>query len=106
MEKYWLKLNTNNSIPNSTVLLTPLPKEKTALGYVNLSLPLNLNLTNNNELGWAETSFNAQSMDEEYDSYSFGVLMKLDVNILKFWEVSVQIIFDCSVFRLNIYIDA
>ena len=45
-------------------------------------------------------------MDEEYRCYSLGVLTKLDVNILKFWEVRVQIIFDRSVFRLNIYIDA
>jgi hypothetical protein len=75
------------------------------LGYVNLSLPLNLNLTNDDELGWAETSFDTQSVDEEYHSYSFGMLTKLNVNILKFWEVHVQIIFNCSVFRLNIYID-
>jgi hypothetical protein len=106
MEKYWLKLNMNDSIPDSTVLPTPPPKEKTVLGYVNLGLPSNLDLTDDNELGWAETSFDTQSMDEEYHSHSFGMLMKLDVNILKFWEVHVQIIFDHSVFRLNIYIDA
>jgi hypothetical protein len=89
MERYRLKLNTNNSVPNPTVLPTPspLPPKKTALGYVNLGLPSNLNLTDDNELGWAETSFDAQSVDQEYHSYSFGVLTKLDVNILKFWEV-------------------
>jgi hypothetical protein len=103
MKQYQLKLNTNT---DPTVLLTPTPKEKTALGYVNLSLPLHLNLTNDDELGWAETSFDTQSVNEEYHSYSFGVLTKLDVNILKFWEVRVQIIFNHSVFRLNIYIDA
>jgi hypothetical protein len=100
MEQYWLKLytDTNNSIPDSAVLPTPPPK-KTRLGYVNLGLPSNFNLTddNLNELGWGETSFNTQSVDEEYHSYGFGVLTKLDVDILKFWEVRVQIIFNCSV---------
>ena len=106
MEKYRLKLNTNDGVPHSTVLPTPPPKEKTSLGYVNLGLPSNLNLTDDDELGWAETSFDTQSVDEEYRCYSFGALTRLDVNILKFWEVRVQIIFDRSVFRLNIYIDA
>jgi len=55
-----------------------------------------LNLTDDNELGWADTSFDTQSVDEEYCSYSFGMLTKLDVNILKFWEVCVQIIFNAQ----------
>jgi hypothetical protein len=103
MEQYRLKLNmNNNSIPVSAVLPT-LPK-KTTLGYVNLGLPSNFNLTDDNELGWGETSLDTQSVDEEYHSYGYGVLTKLDVDILKFWEVCVQIIFNCSVFRIKIYI--
>lgn len=86
MEKYRLK-NENNGSVLANVTPTPPSKEKTALGYVNLGLPSNLNLTDDNELDWAETSFDTQSVEEEYRSYGFGVLTKLDVNILKFWEV-------------------
>lgn len=86
MEKYRLKLNGNDSVPNIPNLPSR-AKDKTALGYVNLGLPSNLNLTDDNELDWAETSFDTQSVEEEYRSYGFGVLTKLDVNILKFWEV-------------------
>jgi hypothetical protein len=90
MEQYRdrAKLNNNNSVPN--VLSSPAPKGKTALGYVNLGLPSNLNLGDDNELNWAEKSFDTQSIDEEYRSYGFGVLTRLDVDILKFWEVCLE----------------
>ena len=89
MEKYRLKLNKNagSNVPDVLSKSTPAPKEKTALGYVNLGLPSNLNLTDDNELDWVETSFDTQSVEQEYHSYGYGVLTKLDVNMLKFWEV-------------------
>lgn len=93
MERYRLKLDANNGARtgNASSALAgatgPAPKEKTVLGYVNLGLPSNLNLTDDNELDWAETSFDTQSVDQEYHSYAYGVLTKLDANILKFWEV-------------------
>jgi hypothetical protein len=96
MEQYRLKKN----IPNVRATPQAAPKKKTSLGYVNLSLPSNLNLTEEDELNWAETSFETQTVDAEYSAYSFGVLTKLDVNILKFWEVSKSFsITQCSVLR-------
>lgn len=89
MEQYRdrLKSNTNNSVPTVDVSSTHAPKERTTLGYVNLGLPSNLNLIDDDELDWASTSSDRQSVDEEYHSYGYGVLTKLDVDILKFWEV-------------------
>src|ERR1700728_1819828 len=84
MEQYRLKKN----IPNVRATSQAAPKGKTSLGYVNLGLPANLNLTEEDELNWVETSFETQTVDAEYSAYGFGVLTKLDVNILKYWEVS------------------
>jgi hypothetical protein len=70
------------------------PRTKTSLGYVNLGLPSHLTLDDDNELNWADNSLDTQSVDQEYSTYAFGTLAKLDTDILKFWEVHDPSIFD------------
>lgn len=59
---------------------------KTNLGYINLGLPSHLNI-DDNSLNWADTSMEDCSVKDEYSAYAFGVRSKIDVNLLKFWEV-------------------
>ena len=59
---------------------------KTNLGYINLGLPSHLNIEDNS-LNWADTSMEHCSVMNEYSTYAFGVRLKIDVNLLKFWEV-------------------
>jgi hypothetical protein len=99
METYWAKQNNNNNadIAGPSVRPpAPHSKAKTALGYVNLGLPANLNITADDEMVWGETSFDTQSIEDEYHSYGSGVLTKIDVNILKFWEVCHSFTVGCS----------
>jgi hypothetical protein len=90
MEKYRRKLNEQSAVPAQAIG----PRTKTSLGYVNLGLPSHLTLDNDNELNWADNSLDTQSVDQEYSTYAFGTLAKLDIDILKFWEVRDPSIFD------------
>ena len=90
MEKYWRKLNEQSTVPAQAIG----PHTKTLLGYVNLSLPSHLTLDDDNELNWADNSLDTQSVDQEYSAYAFGTLAKLDIDILKFWEVRDPSIFN------------
>jgi hypothetical protein len=80
MTTYRKKLSNSDVVPVATT-------GKTFLGYVNLGLPSNLNLDDDG-MNWAESSSATQSVDQEYTAYGFGAPTKLDVDILKFWEVS------------------
>ena len=90
MEKYQRKLNEQSTVPAQAIS----PHTKTSLRYVNLSLPLHLTLDDDNELNWADNSLDTQSVDQEYSTYAFGTLAKLDIDILIFWEVHDPSIFD------------
>jgi hypothetical protein len=92
MEEYRKKLNeqcTTDVMPAQAIA----PPAKTTLGYVNLGLPSRLTLDSDDEngLNWAQANSgldtDTQSVDQEYSAYAFGALTKLDVDILKFWEV-------------------
>jgi hypothetical protein len=90
MEKYHKKLNEQSVMPAQAIA----PCTKTLLRYVNLGLPSHLTLNNDNELNWADNSLDTQSVDQEYSTYAYGTLAKLDTDILKFWEVCDPSIFD------------
>jgi hypothetical protein len=76
-------LNEQNAAPPQAIT----PCTKTSLRYVNLGLPSHLTLDDDNELNWADNSIDTQSVDQEYSAYAFGTLAKLDIDLLKFWEV-------------------
>jgi len=59
------------------------------LGYVNLGLPSKYKYAA--DMGWPSESDSPstgeQSIENEYQMYVVGSLTKMDVNLLKFWEV-------------------
>jgi hypothetical protein len=79
MEKYKAKLGPSNGTPDES------GASRTSLGYVNLGLPAHLNI--DDDMNWADTSMEDRSVRDEYHAYSFGMRSKMDINLLKFWEV-------------------
>ena len=86
METYRTRLGPPDVAgPSSRTLVAP----KTNLGYINLGLPSHLNV-DDDSLNWADTSMEHRSALDEYRAYGFGVRSRIDVNLLKFWEVCTQ----------------
>ena len=58
------------------------------LGYVNLGLPSKYQYATDMEwLSLESQSIGEQSIESEYQMYIVGALTKMDINLLKFWEV-------------------
>lgn len=84
MVEYRRRLSIDTVIPTPAPSATVVP---TALGYVNLGLPSELNVDDEDDMSWPEPSMEGQSIDEEYSSYNSTHRSKMDVDLLSYWEV-------------------
>ena len=89
MVKYRGKNSTTHTQPPSSSQIT---LKKTSLGYVNISLPSQYNVDDNDNdgLDWYIGGPGVWTVEEEFCLYAFGALTDfevLDTDLLKFWEV-------------------
>ena len=89
MVKYHGKNSTTCTQPPSP---SQIVLKKTSLGYVNISLPSQYNVDddNDNGLDWSIGGSGVQTVEEEVCLYAFRALTDfevLDMDLLKFWEV-------------------
>src|ERR1700688_2152828 len=73
----------------------PATTSRTALGYVNLGLPSELSIDDDDSMNWPEVSMEGQSIDKEYNSYNHTARSKMDVDLLLYWEVSTPSYVNC-----------
>ena len=59
-----------------------------SLGYANLGLPSRLNVDDENDMNWHETSVEGQSVEEEFTSYDHSKRTSIDQDLLSYWGVS------------------
>jgi hypothetical protein len=87
MKKYREK--RNNSSDNTRAASSQTAPKVTAIGYINLGLPSEYNVDDDDML-WPSGESGGQTVEEEYRSYAFGARAEgefLGVDLLKFWEV-------------------
>lgn len=73
--------------------------KKTSTGWLNLGLASEFGA--HEDLTWgASNSGESLSVDQEFRAYITGHLAKSDVDILKFWEVSILLFLRCAGFKL------
>jgi hypothetical protein len=69
--------------------------KKTTLGYVNIGLPSQYSVDDDDDLNWSTRGSGIRTVEEEYRLYAFGALSDfdtLDTDLLKFWEVRHQLL--------------
>jgi hypothetical protein len=75
---------------------TPTPAQSTStnLGYINLGLPSQLTIDDENDMSWPEVSLEGLSVDEEFRTYNSTKRTAINQDLLSYWEVS------CSYFHM------
>lgn len=61
---------------------------KTSLGYVKLGIPSKYNVLANDDMNWNDNSVETPSVDKEYKAYVNGTRARIDVDLVKYWDVS------------------
>ena len=89
MVKYRGKNSTTRTQPPSP---SRIASKKTSLGYVNIGLPSQYNVDDDDDdgLDWSIGGSGVRTVEEEFRLYAFGTLTDfevLDTDLLKFWEV-------------------
>ena len=80
--------DTSSQAQTSPVTGTGSGPSMTSLGYVNLGLPSRLNVDDENDMNWFETSIEGQSVDEEFAAYDHSKRAPIDQDLLVYWGVS------------------
>jgi hypothetical protein len=86
MAKYRKKYNIGVVSANAAAASSK--TTKTSLGYVNLGLPSNLNIDDDDDLNWDDNNKEILSLEAEYQGYAFGSRPGIDTDLLLYWEVS------------------
>lgn len=60
----------------------------TDIGYINHGIPSEFNVMDEDDMAWSETSVDIPSVDSEYKDYTRGARLRMDTDLVKFWEVS------------------
>ena len=64
----------------------------TSLGYANLGLPSRLNVNDETDMNWDESSDEGHSVDEEFTAYDHSKQAPIDQDPLVYWGVSTNLL--------------
>jgi hypothetical protein len=85
------KFRTRLGIGMVSAIPTPTSATPTSLGYVNLGLPSQLIIDDENNMNWPEPSLEGQLVDKEFTSYNCSKWTRIDQDLLSYWEVSLPL---------------